>query len=309
MTQINKILALINAGAKPKIGLTLFAFLAPVLGFGQDAAASGTADNQALLLYTAMTLVVIVALLVLVVALYTLTIIKVVIRKEQAEKLAEQGIEEVEAPGFWATFNQKMTDAVPLDKEEAVLLDHNYDGIRELDNHLPPWWKYLFYLTIVFAVVYMFAYHVFDTLPLQEDEYQAELTVAAEQAEARKLLAVNELDENNVEGTTTDAELANGKSIFQQSCAVCHAADGGGGVGPNLTDNYWLHGGSINDVFKTIKYGVPQKVMISWQATLRPADIRDVASYILTLQGTTPASPKEPQGEPYEAAAGQESGN
>jgi cytochrome c oxidase cbb3-type subunit III len=309
MTHLNRLLALLKK--KPKTWLTFFGLLMPAVGFGQDvSASSATSDSPELLLYTAMALVVIVAVLVLIVALYTLTIIKVIIRKEKVSELAEQGVAYEEGPGFWARFNQKMTDAVPLEKEDAVLLDHNYDGIRELDNHLPPWWKYMFYLSIVFAVVYLLAYHVFDTLPLQEEEYQNELAVASEEAEARKLLAVNELDENSVEVTTVESELANGKDIFEKSCAVCHAADGGGGVGPNLTDVYWLHGGSINDVFKTIKYGVPQKGMIAWQATLKPTDIRDVASYILTMQGTTPASPKEPQGDPYEpGAAGQESGN
>ncbi len=299
MMQINRFLAFTKAPIVSKAVLMLAGLFLPAIGNAQSTAPA-TGDSPELLLYTAMVLVVIVALLVLVVALYTLTIIKLVIRKQKTEELAEQGEAYVEGPSLWERLNTSLTDAVPLEKEDAILLDHNYDGIRELDNHLPPWWKYMFYLTIVFAVVYMLAYHVFDALPLPAEEYKAELVEAEAEAQERKLLAGNELDENNVEVTAEAAEVANGKSIFEKSCAVCHAADGGGGVGPNLTDKYWIHGGGIGDLFATIKYGVPQKGMISWQATLKPTDIRDVASYILTMQGTTPASPKEPQGELYE---------
>lgn len=299
MTLINRFLATVRA---PKVLIALVALLFPAMGYSQTTTTNeGMGATPELMLYLAISLVVIVAILVLVVAMYTLTIIKLIIRREQKAATEEQGVAPVETPGFWERLNARLTDAVPLEKEDAVLLDHNYDGIRELDNHLPPWWKWMFYLSIVFAVVYMLAYHVFDTLPSQEEEYQNELAVAKEEAEARKLLSVNELDENNVEATVVEAELANGKAIYERNCAVCHAADGGGGVGPNFTDAYWIHGGSINDIFRTVKYGVPQKGMIAWQSTLKPTDIRDVSSYIMTFKGTVPASPKEPQGELYEA--------
>lgn len=287
--------------------ITLIALLLPTMGYSQAADTSaGSGATPELMLYLAITLVVIVAVLVLVVAMYTLTIIKLIIRREQPEESLQPEVVVAEGPGFWEKLNARLTNVVPLEKEDAVLLDHNYDGIRELDNHLPPWWKWMFYLSIVFAVVYMLAYHVFDVLPSQNEEYQIELAVAEEEADARKLLAVNELDENNVEATLVEAELANGKVIYERSCAVCHAADGGGGVGPNFTDDYWIHGGSINDIFSIVKYGVPQKGMIAWQSTLKPTDMRDVSSYIMTFKGTVPANPKEPQGELYEAG---ESGN
>jgi len=303
MTQVNRIFKYIKERLAAKALVLFLAILSPVVSYGQ-AAPTGTAslDTPELLLYLAMSLVAVVALLVLAVAVYTLTIIKLIIKKENQIAEPAEATEEV---SFWANLDRKvLTAAIPLEKEETILLDHNYDGIRELDNHLPPWWKYMFYLTIVFAVVYMLAYHVFDTLPSQEQEYQSELLVAKEQADARKLVAAEGIDETNVVVATSEQELANGKVIYDRNCAVCHANDGGGGVGPNLTDAYWLHGGSVNDLFKTIKYGVPQKGMIAWQATLKPADIRDVSSYILTMQGTTPAKPKEPQGELYQSAAG-----
>ncbi len=301
MTQVNRTFRYIKDRLAAKLAVTLLAMLTPVLSYGQ-AAPSGTdsLNTPELLLYLAMSLVAIVALLVLAVAVYTLTIIKLIIKKENQVPEEAEATEEI---SFWANLDRKvLTAAVPLEKEETILLDHNYDGIKELDNHLPPWWKYMFYLTIVFAVVYLLAYHVFDTLPLQEQEYQSELAEAKAQAESRKLVSADAIDETNVEATTNEQELANGKVIYDRNCAVCHANDGGGGVGPNLTDVYWLHGGSVNDLFKTIKYGVPQKGMIAWQATLKPADIRDVSSYILTMQGTTPAKPKEPQGELYQPA-------
>lgn len=299
MTQENRTFRYIKDRLTTKVVVTLLAMLAPVLSYGQTTP-SGTdsLNTPELLLYLAMSLVAIVAILVLAVAVYTLTIIKLIIKKESP--VAEE-VEVAEEVSFWANLDRKvLTAAVPLEKEETILLDHNYDGIRELDNHLPPWWKYMFYLTIVFAVVYMLAYHVFDTLPLQEQEYQSELAFAKDQADARKLVSADAIDETNVAATANEQELANGKVIYDRSCAVCHANDGGGGVGPNLTDAYWIHGGSVNDLFKTIKYGVPQKGMIAWQATLKPADIRDVSSYILTMQGTTPANPKEVQGDLYQ---------
>jgi cytochrome c oxidase cbb3-type subunit III len=112
----------------------------------------------------------------------------------------------------------------------------------------------------------------------------------------------NSIDESNVEFSDAPQVLANGKAIYDRECVACHAPEGQGLIGPNFTDNYWIHGGSINDVFKTVKYGVPQKGMISWQSKLSPADMRDVSSYILTFVGTTPKNPplpKAPEGQLY----------
>ena len=187
-----------------------------------------------------------------------------------------------------------------MEKEaDMIMEDHEYDGIRELDNHLPPWWTYLFYLTIVFSIVYVLLYHFLDTAPLQLEEYNIEMAAAASAKVERQAEAGEIIDETNVVLATEATQLANGESIFQSSCALCHRNDGGGMVGPDLTDEYWIHGGSLKDIFSIIKYGVIEKGMVSWEAALKPEDIRDVSSFIFNLQGTNPPNPKPPQGEVY----------
>src|SRR5688572_30001122 len=163
--------------------------------------------------------------------------------KQRAEKL---GVEYKPRPSLWSRFSQKMNASIPLEQEKEIELDHNYDGIKELDNHLPPWWKYLFYFTIVWAVVYLIVYHVTDTLPLQEDEYQNQI-VQAEEVK-RKYLATQpklQIDENSLSYSKDDAIIAKGKELYTINCTPCHKADGGGSIGPNLTDEYWIHGGDI----------------------------------------------------------------
>lgn len=210
---------------------------------------------------------------------------------------AEQSGKIVEAFSFDVWW-KSLTGAVPLEKEEVILLSHNYDGIRELDNHLPPWWKYLFYATIVFSIFYMLDYHVWKSSPLQEDEYLQEVSVAEKQIEAFQAKNANSIDESSVKLLVTDTKaVAKGKEVFAGNCVACHGALGEGGVGPNLTDEYWLHGGTVKDIFKTIKNGVPEKGMISWKATLKPNQMQDVANYILSLVGTNPPNGKAPQGE------------
>lgn len=184
----------------------------------------------------------------------------------------------------------------PLATEAAITLDHEYDGIKELDNHLPPWWKNLFYVTIIFSVAYGFLYHFTGTWDLQMGEYEQQLAQAEiEKAEYEKQ-QVNSISESTVTLLTDASALEEGKKLFTSNCAACHAADAGGGVGPNLTDDYWLHGNKVGDVFKTIKYGVPGKGMTAWQATMNPKQIQSVSSYVLSLRGSKPANPKEPQG-------------
>ncbi|MEQ6121626.1 cbb3-type cytochrome c oxidase N-terminal domain-containing protein [Reichenbachiella sp. MALMAid0571] len=270
------------------------AFLLPFLANAQAFIQETSKDEMILILVMGMVFVVL--LIVLGVAFYALTILRIVIGNEKKDSAKAQGIAYKPEPGFW----QKLWGTeVPVEEEATLLLNHNYDGIKELDNHLPPWWKYLFYLSIVFAVAYVFIYHISGALPLQLEEYNTELLIAEKQAEQRQLEAGNSIDENNVEFSDETGIISNGKEIYAGKCVACHATDGGGGVGPNLTDEYWIHGGSIKSIFKTIKYGVPQKGMISWQNQLTPSDIRDVASYIVTIKGAKTASPKEPQGEIY----------
>ncbi len=244
----------------------------------------------------------VISILVLIVAIVVLRVLRVFYEKEIAQKGGEVVVENKQS--WWSKLISKVNDSVPIEKEETVILAHSYDGIRELDNHLPPWWKWLFYLSIVFAFVYLGVYHVFKTMPLQTEEYETEMAIAEEQ----RLLRVadqpkSNIDENNVAFVEEPEALAQGKQIFTMSCAPCHKEDGGGGIGPNLTDEYWIHGGSIHDIFRTIKVGVPEKGMIAWESTLSPEKMQNVSSYIMTLAGTTPAAPKEPQGELYVPAS------
>lgn len=186
-----------------------------------------------------------------------------------------------------------LTDAVPIEREHEILLDHNYDGIKELDNNLPTWWLYLFFITIVFAVVYFSYFQLSDYGDNQIEEYDKSIIAANEEMK----LHASKVDENSAKALTDSVAIEAGKTIFMENCAACHGKAGEGKVGPNLTDDYWLHGGDIKSVFKTIKYGVPSKGMISWQSQISPLQIQEVASYILTLKGTNPPDPKAPQGE------------
>lgn len=191
----------------------------------------------------------------------------------------------------------KLLSLKPLSEEKSLLIDHEYDGIQELNNPTPAWFMVLFYSTIVFAIGYLLVYHVFDIGQLQDAEYKTEMA----QAEVAKKIylskAANRVDENTVKLITDPALLAEGKVTFKQTCAPCHGDNAQGVVGPNLTDEYWLHGNKVNDIFKTIKYGIPSKGMPTWEKQLSPKQIADVSNYILSLQGTHPAGAKEPQGD------------
>ncbi len=182
---------------------------------------------------------------------------------------------------------------------QELLMDHDYDGIQELDNPPPAWYMYLFYATIVFAIVYMINYHTLGKSNSQVDEYIEEMTQAQQHRE-ELIKSGAFIDENSVEGLTSEADIAEGKKVFSINCVSCHGNNGEGIVGPNLTDKYWIHGGGIVNVFKTIKNGIPEKGMISWQQQLSPKQIQQVASYVLTFAGTNPLNAKEPEGELFE---------
>ncbi len=194
---------------------------------------------------------------------------------------------------------EKLNASVSIEKEEEILFDHEYDGIRELDNDLPPWWKYGFYLTIIFAFIYLVHYHVTATGDLQIKEYDKSVMLAniAKEEYAKKV--ASNVDENTVTIFRDDMHIEKGKTIYLEMCSACHGRKGEGGIGPNLTDDFWLHGGSIKDVFKTIKYGWPEKGMKAWQSEYSPIEIQEVSSYIKTLNGTNPANAKEKQGDFY----------
>lgn len=191
----------------------------------------------------------------------------------------------------------KLLGSKPIEKEEEIILDHNYDGIKELDNKLPPWWVYMFYATIVFAAVYLIRFHVFNDYD-QDTEYLTEITLAKAEIEAYKKTAKGLVDVNTVELLTDASDLSAGQKIFETNCVACHMADGGGGIGPNLTDPNWILGGGIKNVFNTISEGGRDgKGMIAWKQTLKPAEMAQVASYVLNFEGTTPASPKAAEGD------------
>jgi cytochrome c oxidase cbb3-type subunit 3 len=249
-------------------------------------------------LYLISFLVLITIVLVLVTAAYTLRILNLFIQKAAEEKAEKLGITLVKQASWWDKTWQKWNALRPLEEEKNIELDHDYDGIRELDNHLPPWWKLLFYATIVWSLGYLIVYHVFNSLPLSTDEYQNELTQAAEDAKvflASQPAAV--IDENTLVYTKDDAILAKGKGVFISSCVPCHRNDGGGNtIGPNLTDQYWIHGGEIKNIYVTIKNGVIEKGMPMWGKAMSPQDVKAVSFYVMSLQGSNPANAKAPQG-------------
>ncbi|WCO00694.1 cbb3-type cytochrome c oxidase N-terminal domain-containing protein [Psychroserpens ponticola] len=192
---------------------------------------------------------------------------------------------------------QKLLGSKPMEEEHEIVLDHNYDGIKELDNNLPPWWIYGFYASIVFAAIYLVRFHVFNG-ENQYDELESDLVQAKIDIEEYKKNAKDLVDFNTVELLTETSDLKAGQKLFEMNCVACHKADGGGGIGPNLTDKHWILGGGINNVFKTVSEGGRDgKGMIAWKQSLKPAEIAQVASYLLQFQGTTPAEPKAPEGD------------
>lgn len=178
---------------------------------------------------------------------------------------------------------------------DKLLSGHEYDGIKELDNKLPKWWLWLFYITIIFAVVVFVRLHVIKTADMQDDLYKKEVEAAIIKYKAVR--PANTIDATNVTLLTDAAALDAGKAIFEKSCMVCHLAQAQGLVGPNLTDDYWIHGCKIGDLFNLITVGVPEKGMISWKDQLTGQQIQQVASYIISLKGSNPPNPKAPQGE------------
>jgi cytochrome c oxidase cbb3-type subunit III len=287
--------------------VSLFSLLAlSVSAFAQEAASaknfwSDPFNDPLFPLYAVFALMFIVTLLVVFVALYILKVLNLFVQKAAEERATKLGIVYVPEPSVWSSFWLKINALKPLEKEAEIMLDHNYDGIKELDNHLPPWWKWLFYGTIIWSVVYLVVYHWSDSLPLQDEEYQNEVEIAQEQR--AKLMAAQPavvIDENTLSyNDATDELLAKGKQVYAINCSSCHNPLGEGSIGPNLTDDFWLHGGSVKDIYLTIKNGVQEKGMIPWGPVLSPQQIRDVTFYIMSLKGTNPPNPKAPQGEKY----------
>jgi cytochrome c oxidase cbb3-type subunit 3 len=263
--------------------LAMGTFISPI--YAQDKP-SITVNNQVFFEGIAVFLIVIsifLALLILAVGFQLLTILYKATAKTEEEKNLS----------IW----QVILGLKPISKEKSLILPEKYDGIAELDNPVPVWFNALFGVTIVFAVGYMLIYHVWKGADLQDDEYVKEVQYASVQKEAYLKKIASLIDENNVKQVKDKKALEEGMKIYKANCASCHGEKGEGGIGPNLTDNYWLHGGKITEIFKTIKKGVPSKGMISWEKKLNPLQIQNTASYIMTLQGTNPPNAKEPQGE------------
>lgn len=208
--------------------------------------------------------------------------------------------EELDKANRFKWFKEKyknLRGGTSMEEEGEIILDHNYDGIKELDNNLPPWWVYGFYFTIIFAVVYLTRYHILDATD-QAGEFKIEMEEAQIAIAEYKKTAKNLVDVNSVELLTEASDLTAGKAIFTTNCVACHKADGGGGIGPNLTDANWILGGGIKNVFNTISEGGRDgKGMVSWKSELKPLEMAQVASYLLTFEGTTPAEPKVSEGE------------
>jgi cytochrome c oxidase cbb3-type subunit III len=199
---------------------------------------------------------------------------------------------------WWSGLDKKFfTKAVAVEKEADILLDHDYDGIKELDNSLPPWWKYGFYITIVVGVIYLFYFHM-GAGQNPTEEYLAEMNKARIEKEIFEANNKDKVDENNVPMADANGIKA-GQALYEANCVACHLKDGGGNVGPNLTDDYWLHKGSLNDIYKSIKIGYPDKGMQAWNTKFNPKEISQIASYIKSLKGTKPAEAKAAQGDLY----------
>jgi cytochrome c oxidase cbb3-type subunit 3 len=196
---------------------------------------------------------------------------------------------------WWEKLNR--TRSIDAASEQEQDLGHDFDGIRELNNPTPPWWRYSFYCSILFGVVYVWVYHISRSAPLQLEELAIAEEKAAEAQQAYLAHAANNIDEKTVKLLTAADDIAGGQKLFTANCTACHGAAGQGMVGPNLTDDYWLHGGQVNQVFSTIKYGVPEKGMKSWKDDFSPKQIAQLASFIKTLHGSNPPGAKEAQGE------------
>lgn len=222
--------------------------------------------------------------------------------EERAKKEALDNLPFSETP-FMKNLMKRLTKSRSIDEEKDIELEHDYDGIKELDNDLPPWWVYLFYGTIIFGVIYLGKYQLFGG-DNQIQELEKDMAIAQKEIEEYKKTAPDMLTADKVVLLTDPADIAAGKSIYDTNCVACHRADGGGGIGPNLTDDSWILGGDVKEIFNTImKGGRDGKGMVAWEQQIKPTDIQKVASYILSLQGTNPPDAKAPEGDKVAGAS------
>lgn len=295
-----------KAAAAAKVVTVLLCCLLTTGAFAQ-AAADPVAATETVsttiggLSYTSFYALLIVIGLELAIILWMLLFLRSFIAKEYAT----EAVTATTAPAkdnYWKKWWVRINSFRSLQEEQDIDLGHDYDNIRELDNKLPPWWLYGFYVTIIFAGIYLWRYHVAHSAPLSAEEYENAVAKAEEEKANNLKKAGNAVDENTVKLLTAAADIDAGKKIFTGTCAPCHGADGGGVVGPNLTDDYWIHGGDVKDIFKSIKYGWPEKGMQPWKSTFSGPQIAQLASFIKSIKGTKVANPKPPQGDLYKEA-------
>jgi len=216
---------------------------------------------------------------------------------EQRKQLEEAESIPITESKLYLKIKKWFVKSRPIEDEGALLLEHDYDGIKELDNDLPPWWTKLFYACIIFAFIYLAKYHIFGDQN-QTEEFETEMAEAKIAVEEYKKTAKDLIDFETVTLLTDAGDIASGKKIFEANCIPCHRPDAGGAIGPNLTDNHWILGGGIKNIFHTITEGGRDgKGMVAWKGTLKPSEIQQVASYVLSLQGSNPKDGKAPEGE------------
>ncbi len=271
-----------------KIGGVLALLLVGFGAFAQDEPQASTSYQITLatLIYAFSIVLMMIAVAIWMIARH----LKLYMKKEFAQLKPSDG------RSWWErTFQVK-----PTTSDKDTMINHPHDGIYELDNPAPPWFMMLFYITIVIAAVYYIRFTFTDSGYTQIEEYEQEMLAAKGDQDDRLESTGSVVDENTVQYLTDEAALEKGKAIYDGNCKICHGDYGQGAIGPNFTDDYFLHGGGIQDIFKVIKYGVVEKGMISWESQLGPESIEKVASYIKSLQGThSPVLGKEPQGELY----------
>ncbi len=286
-----------NSGKTLPVILLLFFTLSSLIGYAQDSNVAETVNvvpNYGGMDSTAFWILAFVIFIEVIVIFFMMFSI----RRIQTELLPQKEKMKTDAfKDWWSRMDKKLfTKAVSVEREADILLDHDYDGIKELDNSLPPWWKYGFYITIVVAFIYLMNFHVLGYGQNPTEEYQEEMIKAQETKEIYDAKNADKIDENNILMPTAEG-LAAGKEIFVTACWACHGKLGEGGAGPNLTDDYWIHKGSLSDIYNIIKQGVPEKGMQSWEKNYSPKEINNIAGFIKTLRGSKPPNPKDAQGD------------
>lgn len=281
--------------------LLLIGFLlASVPGMAQTAAPAAAKTTKLIggldpVVFYFMIGIIIMEAVVIMVLIYVLTLMVGI--KAKARSLKVPGTPEVSKKfnWWWTKFNA----AVSLDREKDIDLNHDYDGIRELDNKIPPWWNWTFAFTIVFGIVYLWRFHIAETAPLQKEEFMIAMQKGEERKQEFLKSAANNVDESTIKMLDATG-IAAGKSLFAANCVACHGPNGEGAqVGPNLADEYWIHSGGLSDIFKSIKYGWVDKGMKSWKEDFSPVQMAQLASFVKSLKGSNPANPKAPQGDLY----------